>query len=194
MIALLLALAAAAPSPTPAASPAQDVAEVSNAVCLKWASGELALPDPAKPEYPAALAGLGLKAGIDNSAMEMVVPGLGMISRAAMASRVNGASRVVMAVDGAMPGCRVILLGEPAPASVEEVAAALVRPGSGGWTAFPKMTETRGPVSRRVFLRRDSSGKPYLLNLIALVQPIGKIQLYTNIAAVPPNVTLPEGF
>jgi hypothetical protein len=56
------------------------------------------------------------------------------------------------------------------------------------------MTGTRGPVTKRVFLRRDESGRPYLLNLIGLNEPIGKVQLYTTVVAVPAGVALPKGF
>ncbi len=188
---LLTALAAATPAASP--SPAEDVASISNAACLKRAAGEIAFPHPARPEFDAAVAALGLKAGIDRAALDMFGPATNLIARAAMAHRVNGASYVVLASDGALPGCRTILLGDPSPGAVEAVAAALTKPGTGGWTAFPDMTATRGPATRRVFLRREK-GKPYLLNLISLVQPVGKIQLYTTVVAVPPEVALPEGF
>lgn len=188
---LLAALAAATPAAPP--SPAEDVASISNAACLKRAMGELVFPHPARPEFETAVAALGLKAGIDRAALDMLGPATDLVARAAMAHRVNAGSYVVVASDGAMPGCRTILLGDPVPGMVEAVAAALTRRGSGGWTAFPEMTATRGPVTRRVFLRREK-GRPYLLNLIELVQPIGKIRLYTTVVAVPPEVTLPEGF
>jgi hypothetical protein len=192
MASLLLAALAAA-GPAAALTPAQDVANVSNIACLRRASGEIVFPHPAKPEFDAAVAPLGLKAGIDRAALDMFGPGTNLIARTAMAHRKNGASYIVMASDGAMPGCRTILLGDPSPDDVEAVARALTKPGTGGWTAFPDLTATQGPVTKRVFLRREK-GKAYLLNLIGLIEPIGKIQLYTTVVAVPPEVTLPKGF
>jgi hypothetical protein len=192
---LVVALAAATPAATPAASPspADDVAAISNTACLRRATGEIAFPHPAQPEFDVAIAALGLKPGIDRAALDMLGPATHLILRAAMAHRVNGASYIVMASDGALPGCRTILLGDAPSGAAEAVAAALTRPGTGGWTAFPDMTASQGPVTKRVFLRREK-GKPYLLNLIELIQPVGKIRLYTTVIAVPPEVTLPRGF
>lgn len=192
--ALLLALAPTAPVAPAPASLAEDVAEVSNSACLKHAAGELVFPHPATPEFETAVAALRLKTGIDRRTFDMFGPATDFIARAAMAHRTDGVSSVVLAADGAMPGCRVILLGDPSADTADAVAAALVRSGSGGWRAFPEMTASRGPVTKRVFLRRDAKGKVYLLNLVVLTQPIGKIQLYTTTVAVPPGVTLPEGF
>jgi hypothetical protein len=181
-------------APAMAASAAEDVADISNRACLAIATGELSLPHPAKPEFDKAAAAIGLKAGIDRKSLDMFGPATSMISRAAMAHRVNGESYVVLSTGGALPGCRVILLSEPSAGAMDAVAAALVRPVTGGWRAFPEMTGTRGPVTKRVFLRRDRSGRPYLLNLIGLNQPIGKVQLYTTVVAVPADVALPKGF
>jgi hypothetical protein len=195
--AFLICVAAAAVglgAPAAAASPADDVAEISNSACLRIATGELIVPHPATSEFEALAGRLGLKAGIDRKALDMLGPATSLVSRAAMAHRANGDSYIVLSTGGAMPGCRVILLSEPSAGAVDAVAAALVRPVGGGWTAFPAMTGTRGPVTKRVFLRRDRAGKPYLLNLVGLNEPVGKIQLYTNVVAVPANVTLPEGF
>jgi hypothetical protein len=181
-------------APATAASPADDVAEISNSACLARAAGELVFPHPAAPEFEATMAKLGLEAGIDRGSLDMLGPATALVSRAAMGHRKNGAGYVVLASDGAMPGCRVILLAEPSAGAMDAVAAALTRPGSGGWTAFPEMTEARGPVIKRVFLRRGSAGAPYLLNLVGMVAPVGKVQLYTTVAAIPLGVALPEGF
>jgi hypothetical protein len=185
---------AARGAPAAAASPAEDVAEISNRACLAIASGQLNVPHPASTEFEKTASGLGLKAGIDRKSLDMFGPATSMISRAAMAHRVNGDSYVVLSTGGALPGCRVILLSEPSAEAMDAVAAALVHPATGGWRAFPEMTGTRGPVTRRVFLRRDSAGRPYLLNLIGLNEPIGKVQLYTTVVAVPAGVALPKGF
>ncbi|HEU0135392.1 MAG TPA: hypothetical protein VFR28_11265 [Allosphingosinicella sp.] len=186
--------AAAVGAPAMAASAAEDVADISNRACLAIATGRLSVPNPASAEFEKAAAGLGLKAGIDRKSLDMFGPATSMISRAAMAHRTNGDSYIVFTTGGALPGCRVILLSEPSAGAMNSVAEALVRPVTGGWRAFPEMTGTRGPVTKRVFLRRDESGRPYLLNLIGLNEPIGKVQLYTTVVAVPAGVALPKGF
>jgi opacity protein-like surface antigen len=141
------AAAVTAAPPAVAASAAEDVADISNRACLAIASGQLSLPHPALPEFEKTAAGLGLKAGIDRKSLDMFGPATSMISRAAMAHRLNGDSYVVLSTGGALQGCRVILLSEPSTGAMDAVAAALVRPVTGGWRAFPEMTGTRGPVT-----------------------------------------------
>ena len=175
------------------ATPAEDVAEISTTACYARASGSLTFSSPATTAYEAEVGKLGLKAGIDQVALDMLGPATALVSRTAMAHRKNGGAVVIMAADGPMPGCRVILASEPDAKAADAVASALSDKGR-GWLAVPALTETRGVATRRVFLRRDGAGKPYMLNLISLAGVPGKVQLYTTTVAVPPDVTLPPGF
>ena len=196
--ALLIGFAVAVATPlgaTPhrAASVAEDVAEISTNACFRVASGRFAIPHPASDEYSAAVRQLGLEPGIQRAALGMMGPAIALISRSAMAYRANGSSYIVFAVNGALPGCRVILLGQPPANAMDAIAAALTA-SAVGWAAIPQMTETRGPATKRVFLRRDPAGRAYLLNLVALNDVPGNVRLYTTIVAVPAGVALPEGF
>jgi hypothetical protein len=190
---LLMAAALAAATPARAATIAQDVADVSTSACLKVASGELTLSSPATAAYEAEVAKLGLSAGLERAALDMLGPGSALVSRTAMATRQNGSAYIILAANGPMPGCRVILAAEPDAAAMDAVAAALIAPDH-GWKAVPGMTEMRGIATKRVFLRRDAAGKPYMLNLVGLKGVPGKVQLYTTTVAVPPGVAIPPGF
>ncbi|HEX8414457.1 MAG TPA: hypothetical protein VF637_11335 [Sphingomicrobium sp.] len=183
-------IAAAPPKP---ATAYEDVAEVSTSACFEIASGHLTLASPASDEYADQLAKKGLARGIDQTALDMLGPATALVSRSSMGQRKNGPAYIIIAANGPLPGCRVILAADPQPAAMDEVATALVKPAL-GWKSVPELTETRGVATKRVFLRRDKVGKPYMLNLVGLAGVPGKVQLFTTTIAVPPNVSLPAGF
>jgi hypothetical protein len=182
-------------APLKAATPAQDVADIASTACFGLAAGKWTLPHPAKSEeFDAAVTAQGLQPNITAGMLKMLGPATALILRTGMARRTNGESHIVFAANGMVPGCRVILLGEPSGDAMAAVSAALTRAGPNRWTAFPDMDETRGIAEKRVFLRRDAKGAAYLLNLVRLTQPVGKIQLYATVVAVPAGVDLPKGF
>lgn len=190
---ILLALAAST-APAEARSLTAELAHLSTSVCLPVASGELTLPSPADAAASGKrLSALGLKPGIDNSILDAMGPASGILNRSTMAHVKRGTGWVVMAADGPMPGCRLILVGERGDGSADEVAAALVTK-EGGWRAVPGAPQAQGPATRRMFLRRTAAGKPILLNLVELSGMPGKVRMFTTAVEVPPGVTLPPGF
>jgi hypothetical protein len=194
---VLVSLSAAQAAPARPLSVAEDVADISSRACYGLTSGTIALPVASSPQTLDAvmsmIRGFGLTFGIDQAAMAGLGPaGQAMISRATMGSKANGDARIILAVGGAIPGCRVILVANPDPALTEAVAGALL--AQPGWRAMPRLTQSRDGVERRIFLRRDATGKPYLLNLMTVTNPASKLRLFTSIAAIPPGVALPEGF
>ena len=76
---------------------------------------------------------------------------------------------------------------------MEAVAAALVTKAN-GWREASAQASTKGPATKRMFLRRTAEGKPILLNLVSLTGTPGKVRMFTTTVAVPVGVTLPSGF
>jgi hypothetical protein len=193
---LAAALAAAAqPAPMPALSPAravaEDVAQVSTDVCYRLATGELRWAPRNVNEEIAQVEAAGLEYGAPGTVIDaMGGAGRIMVNRATMASRTNGDFHIVLANGGSMPGCRVMLAGDELPGTADAVGSALV---AAGWTALPEMTDTRGALERRLFIRFGPRNEPYIANLMVVSDPSARLRLYTQVAKVPPNVRLPAG-
>ncbi len=185
----LFALAVQAPATTPA----QDVADVSTRVCYGLASGTLNLP-PVRVDTLAArataLQALEMQPGTPKDTFEALGSGgLEMIYGGDLASRDNGGARTVAVMQGG--ACRALLLADEDAEWADRVREALV---AAGWRAGPSATRGSAVAERRMFLRRDARGLPYLLNLQTLKIASGRLQLFTSVVAIPPNVQLPEGF
>lgn len=196
MIAIRITLALAAialPCAAQARTVAEDVADVSTRVCYAMAAGKL--PQPANIEAEERLfLGLDLQQGLPNGALErMGEAGRMMISRATLASRTNGKHHVVLAAGGAVPGCRVLLVGEGslADAALVEATAAAIGSRAFGWLALPAFTETRSGLERRLFIRFDESKQPYILNLMVLKIAQEGLQLFTSVAKAPQSAVPP---
>ncbi|TGX52607.1 hypothetical protein E5A73_13200 [Sphingomonas gei] len=185
---LLAANGAAAQVPTAAAT----VAELSNSACYALASGAVAMPagPDALDRTIKTVESFGLSFGVPNDATAQGPAVTTLISRATLGSKTLPDGQILFA-DGGAAGCRIILLADPRPDLTDAVAAGLA---AGGWRAIPEMTATRGTIERRAFLRRDKAGTPYLLNLMTVIGQPGRLRLFTTVARIPPNVTLPAGY
>ena len=190
----MAASAHAAPVP---ADLGQAVADLSDKGCYALVSGAIpAAPGGALPGVAAGeqfMAGLGLRFGINDNIMDgLGAPGSAMISLAMMGSAAFSQGDVVLATGGSQPGCRVMLLADPAVAVTDAVAAQLT---AAGWRPIPGMTTERAGLQRRAFFRRDAGGNPYLMNVMTVGTPYpgSRLRLFTTTVRIPPNVTLPEG-
>jgi len=65
---------------------------------------------------------------------------------------------------------------------------------SSGWKEAAASNPPGANPFRRMFVRRDASGQPWLLNLYAGALPNSEIHLVATVWQVPANVVLPEGF
>jgi hypothetical protein len=176
------------------ATPAQDVADVSSRVCYGLVSGLLAMPAVTQNGGVAAeeaeLKAFDLTYGLDKVAIDgLGQGGTAMVSRSTMAQRVKGSARTVLTVGPT--GCRTLLVADPDPTITGQVSAALV---ASGWRAGPPAGIVSPAVERRMFLRRDATNKPYLLNLQTLKIESGRLRLFTTVAAIPAGVQLPQGY
>jgi hypothetical protein len=194
---LALAGGHAAAAPTSDADLARSVADLGGTSCFAIATGTIALPAAGDPDAAdkarKTMEAMGLTFGLNDSMMDRLGnPGLAMISQAFMGSKSFDQGDVVLAVGGSQPGCRVILLSEPATNITDAVTAQLAQRG---WRPIPSMTGMRGPVERRAFFRRDDKGSPYLMNLMTITSPApdSKVRLFTTTIRIPDNVQLPEG-
>jgi hypothetical protein len=177
-----------------AVTPAQDVADVSTRICYGLTSGTVALPGLADPNgvqaTQAGIEALGLGFGLDKVSLDDLGPGgAALVSGSTMGTRVNGVARTVLTIGER--GCRVLLVGDEDAALSDKVAAALL---AAGWKAGPPAQQQSPAAVRRMFLRRDAAGKPYLLNLQTLNAASGRLRLFTSVAAIPPQVALPPGY
>lgn len=191
LAALSVARADAAPS---GLTVAEDIVDVSARVCFPVATGALSFTPIDVSAEMRTIAALGLSYGIPSPVIDSLgQAGQTLVSRATIASRPNGDYHVLLAIGGALPGCRVMLAGAIDPSIPDAVAQALVAP-DGGWTALPG-NRVSGFATRRSFVRRGPNGRAYLLDLIAIDNPAGTLRIVAMIGDVPPDgVPLPPGF
>ena len=170
---------------------AQDMVNVSNRLCYDTASGSLTVPQNVG-EATALMEGMGLQYGVPGPVMDRLGPVASvMLNRTTMASLSRGDAHIVFAA-GAQ-GCRVLLVAKDGTVAAETLAATLGS-SANGWRAIPELTATRGALERRVFIRRDARGKPYLMNLMSVIDPKSELRAFTSFAPIPPQVTIPEGY
>ena len=191
-IALLLPGAAAvAQSSRPTMPVAAALAEAATGPCVDLASQSVAWPADTAAQT-SLLASYGLEEGLPSEAMAGMGPqATTLLSRATLAHREGIDGGFVLAWGGAQPLCRLILYrADDAASTRTTLLALLVRPAS-GWKAAP--APSRGAVEKLMFVRRTPSGKPILLNVLSPVDPASRPSLILTVAAIPPNVTLPQG-
>jgi hypothetical protein len=194
---LSLVAAAAAGAADPAAgvatSSVADLVDVTNSVCYPHATGELPFTaTPAKDKQ--ILAAKDLTAGITGETKERLGrAGFTFLSRSIMAQRASGADIIVLGVEGDMPGCKTILVSA-STASVTDEAAKAFTASTLGWKEAPATNQPGAPLQKRMFVRRDGKGTPYLLNLFTTTIPNSQIRVFTTVNPIPDTVQLPEGF
>jgi len=188
---MFLASAGAQAQSTATPGAAASVATFSNTACYALASGAATIPaaDPKGLDRAIkTVESFGLDFGAPNDITAHGPAVTAMVSRATLGSKTFADGQIIFS-DGGAAGCRILLLADPKPGLTEAVAAELTAGGT--WRAIPAMTATRGAIERRAFIRRDKANTPYLLNLMTVLDPPGKLRLFTTVARIPPNVTTP---
>ena len=193
---LLTAVAATASGAVPLAEQnllASDVVSVSTKVCYRFARHEIVLGETIEADT-AVLATGGVNFGIANGAYERVGrEGSGLLSQAVLGSRASGSDFVILAVGGRVPGCKTMAVATEAGTLVADIASILTGKGE-DWREAPATNTPGAPLQKRMFVKRDASGQVYLMNLFAISLPASELRVLTTVNAVPPGVTLPEGF
>jgi hypothetical protein len=186
---LLALLLGVAPATAPAARTVEaDFAEMTSRICYPIVTGERPFTHTDLASEMAAIAALDLTYGIPPGVID-TLPHTAQtaVSRATLASRTNGNYQSLFALGGAVPGCKVLLTG-PADAALTERIAAPFGSREGGWTRRPGLDRRSGAVERRSFVRRDSKGGDYLLDLLIVHSPEAGLRLLAMVAPLPPSL------
>ena len=195
LLSILAATTAGAADPATgvATSSVADLVDVTNSVCYPHATGEL--PFTATPKKDKQiLAAKNLTAGITGQTKERLGrAGFTFLSRSIMAQRPSGADVIVLGVEGDMPGCKTILVSASTAGVTDEAAKAFTA-SSLGWKEAPSTNQPGAPLQKRMFVRRDGKGVPYVLNLTTTTIPNSQIRVFTTVNPIPDSVQLPEGF
>lgn len=134
---------------------AKGVADISTNVCYPLATGELRWTPRNLDEEMAQIKAKGLTYGVPSAVIDAMGPvGQASINRATIASQQFGDYHVILAVNGAIPGCRIVVAGDTHPAVGDLVAEALEKTG---WTAVPAFTSKGEHHERRLFLRYQAN-------------------------------------
>ncbi len=136
----------------------------------------------------------GLSEGVPQEAMDVLNGGgMNLVSRATLASGKAADGAFVVALGGAAgETCRVIVYKASASEAAEIQTLERMPAKPAGWRALPTVPES--PVAHKhSFFKRDATGQPYLANILSPVAA-NPISLVVVVAAIPPNVTLPQGY
>ncbi len=186
MLAIAIApLAAQTPTPSSGAI----LAETTLRGCYRLMAGEIAL-GRGLTEDDQVVRDAGLDVGLQNTTLDALGrDSLSLISQSYIGQRASGADVVVFAAGGRMPGCRTILLSPDAATNGDAAAAALV---AAGWKEVSASQQTTA-VQRRIFLKADAGGQPWLINMFVGALPGSQLRVLTTVNPVPPEVTQPKG-
>lgn len=196
LLSLLAATAAGAADPAAGVATSSSIADfvdVTNSVCYPHATGELPFTaTPAKDKQ--ILAAKNLTAGITGETKQrMGRAGFTFLSGAIAGQRESGADIIVLGVEGDMPGCKTIFVSASTSSVTDEAAKAFTASPL-GWKEAPSTNQPGAPIQKRMFVRRDDKGTPYLLNLLTPTIPNSQIRVITTVNPLPDSAQLPEGF
>lgn len=195
LLSILAASAASAADPATgvAASAVADLVDVTNSVCYPHATGELTFTATAAKDKQ-ILAGKNVTAGISGETKQRLGrAGFTFLSRAIAGQRKSGEDLIVLGVEGDMPGCKTLLVSASAASVTDDVAQAFAASPL-GWKEAPSTNQPGAPLQKRIFVRRDEKGVPYVLNLFSTTIPNSEIRVFTTVNPIPDNIQLPEGF
>ena len=187
-----IAVLAATPASAEAQATALRLSELADGMCVDVLSGRVSLPADASGD-DAFYAGYGLITGVSGSAMEAFGRDIGLIAQARLASGTTDEGPFVVALGGrAGETCRLIVMsGAPSEAPGPALHAAL-QGADKGWRDVP-VTRQNPLATKLSLLKRDPQGRPFLANILTPTEA-GPVAMVVTVAAIPPNVTLPEGY
>ena len=193
-VAFLTALAVLAATPASAEAPvaAPRLAELANGLCVEVFAGRTALPADVDGD-DAFNAAHGLKSGIPPAVMNAFGRDITLLAQARLASGETATGPFVVAMGGrAGETCRLIV---PSGSQDTGLAAALhtaMQAAPLGWRDLP-VTRQSAVATKLSLLKRDAASKPFLANILTPTAP-GPVAMVVTVAAIPSNVTLPEGY
>lgn len=169
------------------------VPDVATRFCVDLISRSVPVPAVGNEEQR-VFARYGLTAGVPNAAIQALGPaGTSLLSRATLASGEASDGAFVVALGGtAGETCRVIVYSAPRNGQLVVNSSEAMKTKGRGWKLLVHPAQAAVAL-RLTFLKRDAANKPFIANLIAPVVT-GPVAMIVNVAAVPPTVTIPQGF
>jgi hypothetical protein len=193
-VALLAALAVLAATPAAAEAPATGprLAELASGLCVEVLAGGTALPADVSGD-DAFNVGHGLTTGIPPAVMQAFERDVSLLAQARLASGETAQGPFVVAIGGrAGQTCRLIVMRGTQDAAVAAALHSAMQAAPLGWRDLPVTRQSPVAVKLSLF-KRDAAGKPFLANILTPTAP-GPVAMVVTVAAIPPSVTLPEGY
>lgn len=168
------------------------LSELANGMCVDILSGNTALPTDVTGD-DAFNARYGLTSGVPNSVMTAFGPNIGLIAQARLASGETPEGAFVVAIGGrAGETCRLIMMSGPQAAAIGPALHTGLQGAGFAWRDVPVRQQVPTAVKLSLF-KRDTQRRPFLANILTPTAP-GPVAMVLTVAAIPPNVTLPEGY
>jgi hypothetical protein len=193
-VALLAAIAALAATPAAAEVPAAAprLAELASGLCVEVLAGRTALPADVSGD-DAFNAGHGLTTGIPPAVLTAFGRDIMLLAQARLASGETAGGPFVVAMGGrAGQTCRLIVMRGTQDAALGLALHTAMQAAPLGWRDLPVTGQSPVAVKLSLF-KRDAAGQPFLANILTPTAP-GPVATVVTVAAIPSNVTLPEGY
>lgn len=163
--------------------------------CLPMAQGDMNFTASSVTEDEQHIRAQGFEYGISGDIYDRFgLQGSSVLNRAIMGHRQADEAVFVLAIGGALPGCKVILL-TPEEGSLEDDVSAAFGTLEPEWRELPFAQSRPGSkVTMRRFIMRDDDHAPFLINLITTPIPDSQVRLLATLSPIPSHVQIPEGF
>lgn len=193
LLSIIFLVAEVPATDVPVSSAVEDLALLTTEICFASSAGQIAFGNDISADKE-TLQSIGFSSGIQKEMLSRFGSKYeSILNRSTMGSKTNGDDAIVLAFGGQMPGCKSMLLSKSDEADLDNFSEAITAEKF-GWFEPPNSNATRGNVTKRMFLKRDGNGQPYLMNLMTFNFPDSDLKLMTTVNAVPSGVQLPEGF
>jgi hypothetical protein len=161
--------------------------------CLAEASGVLTLgPDQAPDRHAAFFTAAQMREGTPADVLAALgTSGFGIVENASAGHRLIGDDRVVMAIGGDLPTCRVVI-ASPARELDDGVEISEAVLASGRWR-LAQVLPNNGAIKQRMFAHRAADGRIYLLFAATGTLPGSTVRTLLAISPVPPGFQPPAG-
>jgi hypothetical protein len=191
-LAMLMVAPSSAKSLRPLTSVAAKVSDVATDFCVDVLSLKVSLPADLKKEAK-LFARYGLASGLPNSAMQALGRDVSLVAQATLASAQASDGSFMVALGGrAGQTCRIIVYGTGYDSILAKTIYQAMQQPASGWHALPVATQPANALKLSL-IKRDPKRQPFLTNLLSPTE-IGPIAMVATVAAIPPQVVIPEGY
>ena len=191
-LAMLTVMPSAAKSAATLSSLSQRVPDVATRFCVDILSLKVSLPADRKKEAK-LFARYGLEPGLPKTAMQALGRDVLLVAQATLASGKASDGSFMVALGGrAGQTCRIIVYATAYDSILATTVHQAMQQSAFGWQNLP-VTAQSATALKLSLIKRNAKRQPFLTNLLT-PNETGSIAMVATVAAIPPQVVIPEGY